>query len=112
MVMSSTVKNKKNTEESFRDNLATVDKEGRRKWIYAWKPKGRLYTLRTWLSYLYFIIFFGLPFVKINGRPLFMFNIPKGKFIVFGNIFWPQDFFILSLAMVTFISVSYILFRA
>jgi cytochrome c oxidase accessory protein FixG len=101
--MTSTVKNKKNTEESFRDSLATVDKEGRRKWIYAWKPKGRLYTLRTWLSYLYFIIFFGLPFVKINGRPLFMFNIPKGKFIVFGNIFWPQDFFIFGLAMVTFI---------
>lgn len=91
------------TGESFRDSLATIDKEGRRKWIYAWKPKGKFYTLRKWLSYLYFIIFFGLPFVKINGRPLFMFNIPKGKFIVFGNIFWPQDFFIFGLTMVTFI---------
>jgi len=101
--MASISKNKNNTEESFRDNLATVDKEGRRKWIYAWKPKGKFYAIRTWLSYLYFLIFFGLPFVKINGRPLFMFNIPKGKFIVFGNIFWPQDFFIFGLTMITFI---------
>lgn len=91
------------TNESFRDSLATIDKEGKRKWIYAWKPKGKLYTIRTWLSGLYFIIFFGLPFVKVNGRPLFMFNVPKGKFIVFGKIFWPQDFFIFGLAMVTFI---------
>ncbi|MFT4154095.1 cytochrome c oxidase accessory protein CcoG [Parafilimonas sp.] len=101
--MSTTALHNKNTNENFRDSLATVDKEGHRKWIYAWKPKGRFYTIRTWLSYVYFMIFFGLPFIKINGRPLFMFNIPKGKFIVFGKIFWPQDFFIFGLAMVTFI---------
>src|SRR6476620_3617711 len=103
IIMNETPANRKKVTESFRDSLATVDKEGRRKWIYAWKPKGKFYRIRTWLSYLYFIIFFGLPFVKINGRPLFMFNIPKGKVIVFGNIFWPQDFFIFGLAMVTFI---------
>lgn len=101
--MNTGITNKESTNESFRDSLATVDKEGKRKWIYAWKPKGKLYTMRKWLSYLYFVIFFGLPFVKINGRPLFMFNIPQGKFIVFGKIFWPQDFFIFGLAMITFI---------
>src|ERR1043165_3430435 len=103
--------NTKKPSESFRDSLATVDKEGHRKWVYAWKPKGRYYTIRTWLSYLYFIVFFGLPFVKINGRPLFMFNIPQGKFIVFGKIFWPQDFFIFGLGMVAFI-IFIILFTA
>src|SRR4051794_39689479 len=89
--------------DNFRDSLATVNKEGKRNWIYAQKPKGKFYSIRTWLSYFYFIIFFGLPFVKINGRPLFMFNIPDGKFILFGKVFWPQDFFILGLTMVTFI---------
>jgi len=89
--------------ESFRDSLATLDKEGKRKWIYAWQPKGKFYNIRTWLSYAYFIIFFGLPFVEINGRPLFMFNIPQAKFIIFGKIFWPQDFFIFGLTMITFI---------
>lgn len=89
--------------ENFRDRIATVDDTGKRKWIYAWKPKGKFYTLRTWLSVVYFILFFGLPFVIINGRPLFLFNLPEGKFIIFGKIFWPQDFFIFGITMITFI---------
>lgn len=98
--------------QSFRDRIATVDEKGKRKWVYAYKPpKRKFYNIRTWLSYLYFIGFCGLPFVMINGRPLFMFNIPKAKFIIFGKIFWPQDFFILGLTMVTFV-FFFILFTA
>jgi len=90
--------------QAFRDRMATVDDKGKRKWVYAHKPPRRkFYNIRTWLSYLYFILFFGLPFVQINGRPLFLFNIPKARFILFGKVFWPQDFFIFGLAMVTFI---------
>lgn len=89
--------------EAFRDRIATVDESGKRKWIYAYQPKGRFYNIRTVLSVLYFLIFFGLPFVEIDGRPLFQFNIPEAKFIIFGKIFWPQDFFIFGLTMVTFV---------
>lgn len=89
--------------ENFRDRIATVDESGKRKWIYAHKPKGKFYNIRSWLSALYFMVFFGLPFVHINGRPLFMFNIPEAKFILFGKIFWPQDFFIFGITMITFV---------
>lgn len=91
------------TTERFRDRIATVDETGRRNWIYAYKPKGRFYTIRTVLSIFYFILFFGLPFITIHGRPLFLFNIPKAKFILFSKVFWPQDFFIFGLTMITFI---------
>jgi len=101
--MADTLHKKEKATDNFRDHLATVDKQGKRNWIYAQKPHGKLYRLRTWLSLLYFIVFFGLPFVQINGRPLFMFNIPQAKFILFGKVFWPQDFFILGLGMVAFI---------
>lgn len=97
--------------ESFRDSLATVDAKGKRKWIFAKKPKGKLYRYRTLTSWLFFAIFFALPFVYINGRPLFQFNILQAKFIIFGQIFWPQDFFIFGLTMITFI-VFIILFTA
>ncbi|MBP8067359.1 MAG: cytochrome c oxidase accessory protein CcoG, partial [Pedobacter sp.] len=89
--------------ENFRDRIATVDESGKRKWIYAYKPKGFFYNARTILSFFYFIVFFGLPFVKIDGRPLFLFNIPNAKFILFGKIFWPQDFFIFGITMITFV---------
>ncbi len=91
------------TTEEFRDRLATVDEHGKRKWIYAYKPKGKFYNIRTFLSIFYFTIFFGLPFIQVNGRPLFLFNIPKAKFIIFSKVFWPQDFFIFGITMITFI---------
>jgi cytochrome c oxidase accessory protein FixG len=98
-------------EESFRDRLATVDAKGKRKWIYAQKPKGRFYNIRTWVSWCFFTLFFSLPFIKMNDRPLFQFNIPDAKFIIFGKIFWPQDFFIFGVTMITFI-VFVVLFTA
>lgn len=94
---------KETDKEVFRDTLASVDKLGKRKWIYAQKPKGYFYKIRTYLSILYFIIFFGLPFVYVNGRPLFMFDIPHARFVLFGKLFLPQDFFLLGLGMIAFI---------
>lgn len=88
--------------ESFRDTIATV-KEGKRAWIYPHKPKGKFYNLRSYFSYVYLIVFFGLPFIKYNGEPLFLMNILERKFILFGMIFWPQDFFIFGLGMLIFI---------
>lgn len=103
--------NAKNAESSFRDRIATVDEKGRRKWVFAKKPRGRFYRARTWVSLFFFIIFLSLPFIHIDGRPLFLFNVTKAKFILFGQVFWPQDFFIFGLTMVTFI-VFIILFTA
>ena len=63
------------------------------------------------MSWFFFVLFIALPFIKYKGRPLFLFNIPEGKFIIFGKIFWPQDFFIFGLTMITFL-VFIILFTA
>lgn len=87
----------------FRDRIATVDKEGKRQWIFAVQPAGKFYNYRTALSFVYFLLFFSLPFISIEGRPLFLFNIPAAKFILFGKVFWPQDFFIFGMVMICFI---------
>jgi cytochrome c oxidase accessory protein FixG len=106
-----TIETKTSLSESYRDHLATIDARGKRKWVFAKKPQGKFYNIRTWVSWGFFALFFALPFVKINGRPLFMFNIPDAKFIIWGRIFWPQDFFIFGLTMVTFI-IFIVLFTA
>src|SRR3954465_5352057 len=90
-------------QESFRDSIGTLDKDGKRKWLYPTKPKGKLYNYRKYLSYLYLVVFFGLPFIKVSGEPLFLFNVLERKFILFGMIFWPQDFFIFGVGMLIFI---------
>lgn len=92
-----------NRDQSFRDTIATVNKEGERTWIFPTKPKGRYYDFRTYFTWVYLLIFFGLPFIKYNQDPLFLFNFFNQKFIIFGAIFWPQDFFIFMLGMLIFI---------
>ncbi|BAV09231.1 cytochrome c oxidase accessory protein FixG [Filimonas lacunae] len=87
----------------FRDRIATVDGKGKRQWIFAVKPQGTYYNYRTALSYVYFLLFFSLPFISIEGRPLFLFNIPEAKFILFSKVFWPQDFFLFGVVMIGFI---------
>lgn len=99
------------SEDSFRDHLATVDAKGHRKWVFAHRPRGKFYSIRTWVSGGFFALFFSLPFIEVKGRPLFLFNVTQAKFILFGKVFWPQDFFIFGLAMVTFI-IFIILFTA
>ncbi len=89
--------------ESFRDHIATINSEGKRQWIYPKKPSGKFYQYRKAFSYVCLMIFFSLPFAKINGEPIFLLNILERKFILFGMIFWPQDFYIFGLGMLIFI---------
>lgn len=96
---------------SFRDTVATISEDGKRNWIYPKKPKGDFYNKRTWVSIFFLILLFSGPFMKINGHPLMLFNVLERKFILFGIAFWPQDFHLFVLAMLTFI-VFIILFTA
>ena len=90
-------------DQSFRDSVATISKEGDRNYIMPQKPKGKLYNLRTYFSYFYLILFFTLPFIKVEAEPLFLLNVLERKFILFGKIFWPQDFFIFAIGLLTFL---------
>src|SRR6516164_7647809 len=75
----------------FRDHLATADQEGRRRWLYPRQPHGRYYRGRTWLSWILLAVMFAGPFVRIGGEPLLLLNIVQRKFVILGQIFWPQD---------------------
>jgi cytochrome c oxidase accessory protein FixG len=88
-------------EGSFRDRVSTVDEKGKRVWIYAQQQNGRYYTYRTWLSLFFVALLISMPFIKINGQPFILLNILERKFIIFGQIFWPQDFFLFGFAMLT-----------
>lgn len=89
--------------ETFRDRVSSVSETGRRNWIYALKPSGKWTNYRKYLAWLYLAVFFIMPFIKVNGMPFMMINLPEGKFILFSKIFWPQDFFIFAIGMITFI---------
>lgn len=90
-------------EGGFRDSINTITKEGKRNWIYPKKPIGKYYNWRSIAAWFYVIVFLVLPWIKVNGQPLFLIDIFHRKFILFSKVFWPQDFFIFVLGMITFI---------
>ncbi len=89
-------------EEAFRDSIATVNAEGKRNWIFAKKPKGNYYKWRSIVAYFVLAVLFIGPFLRWNGQPMFLFNILERKFIIFSLTFWPQDFHLFVLAVITF----------
>ena len=88
-------------EAGFRDEISTIDKEGKRIWIYPKKPKGRFHNRRLVVSIVLLAFLFLAPILKIGGQPLLLFNIFERRFVIFGQIFWPQDFFLFVIGMIT-----------
>ncbi|MDA9555448.1 cytochrome c oxidase accessory protein CcoG [Pelobium sp.] len=91
------------------DYHSTVEASGKRRWLYPLLRKGIFYQYRSITSYVLLLFLFAAPFVKINGHQFILFNILERKFILFGQVFWPQDFFIFVLAMLV-VLVSIVLF--
>lgn len=96
-------------EESFRDHISTTNEEGFRSWVYAFRPSGRLHNYRVLVAVFLLTVFFTLPFIRIHNEPFLMMNFFERKFVIFGNVFWPQDFHIFVIATITLI-VTIVLF--
>lgn len=88
---------------NFRDHISTADQTGRRKWIYPRKVNGRFYRWRTWVSWLLLFIMFAGPFVTIHGSPLLQMNVVECRFVILGQVFWPQDMIFFAMAVLVFL---------
>lgn len=87
-------------DESFRDSIGTINKEGKRAWVFPKIPKGKWYERRKWVSYFLLLFLFAAPFVKVNGNQFLLFNVIDRKFNIFGFPFWPQDFYLFVITMI------------
>ena len=87
--------------EQFRDSIATINTEGKRSWVFPKKPNGLFYKYRSYVSYFLLAFLFSAPFIKINGNQFLLFNVLERKFNIFGFPFWPQDFYLFVISMIT-----------
>jgi cytochrome c oxidase accessory protein FixG len=83
--------------------LLEAKEDGKRQWMYPLVRKGRFYKWRSRLSYVYLILFFTGPFLRINGQPLLLLNFMDRQFVLLGQVFWPQDIFLFMLASLVFL---------
>jgi len=88
-------------DEEFRNTLGTVDEKGKRVWVYPKKPEGKFHNARIWVTVALLSILFAGPFLKIGGQPFLLLNIFERRFVILGQAFWPQDFFLLALTLIT-----------
>jgi cytochrome c oxidase accessory protein FixG len=89
-------------DEQFRDTISTVDARGKRVWVYPKKPHGAFHNKRVVVSIILLTLFFTGPFIKLGGQPLLLLNFFERRFVIFGQAFWPQDFFLLALTLIIF----------
>jgi cytochrome c oxidase accessory protein FixG len=90
----------KGRDESYRDSIATVDKSGRRVWVYPRKPSGKWFNRRALLGYILLAFLFAGPFIRIGGEPLLQIDVLERRFVIFGQTFWPQDIHLFVLAFI------------
>lgn len=83
----------------------------KRVWIYPKLIKGKLYHYRNLISYLLLVTLFATPFIHFNGEQLVLLNVLERKFVIFGVLFMPQDFYLFVFALLSFI-VFIVLFTA
>lgn len=88
--------------DAFRDTIATVDEAGKRVWIYPKKPSGTYHTWRIIVTVILLGLLFGGPFLTINGQPFLLLNVFERRFVILGQAFWPQDFVLLAVVLLTF----------
>jgi len=99
------------SQEDFRDTLYTIDKTGRRKWVYPHYAPGRIFRLRTIVAYSLMLFYLVLPWVEIGGKQGVLLDIPHRHFVFFGLELWATDTIFLFLLLAS-LGLSLFLFTA
>ncbi|WP_432798587.1 cytochrome c oxidase accessory protein CcoG [Poriferisphaera sp. WC338] len=82
--------------------LTTLDKDGKRRWMFPRLSKGRFLSKRRAVAYLLIALFTLIPYIKINGTPFILLDIVHRKFIIFSYTFLPTDGILLAILLVSF----------
>ncbi len=89
--------------------LSTLNDDGSRRWIKPRCSPGRFLTARRLVAYALVAIFTLIPYLKLNGKPLVLLDLPARRFTLFGATFLPTDTLLLALLMVgVFLTIFFV----
>jgi cytochrome c oxidase accessory protein FixG len=71
---------------SVHERLATVDKMGRRLWVYADIIVGEWRERRRYLASFLIVLYLSVPWFRFHGHPLIQFDFNGQKLIFFGSV--------------------------
>ena len=77
--------------------LPTLNKDGSRRWLYPRVSSGRFLNRRRVVAYFLLLLYSGLPWIEIGGKPAIHLDLPAREFTFFGATFLPTDTLLLML---------------
>ncbi len=89
--------------------LSTLNLDGSRRWLRPKWAKGRYATMRRIVAYVLMLVFFGIPYLRMRGRPLILLDLPHREFTLFGTTFLPTDTLLLMLLLLSCVITIFLL---
>ncbi len=71
--------------------LSTLNDDGSRRWLNPRPSPGRFRDARRVTAWVLILIFSGIPYLRMGGKPLVLLDIPTRHFTLFGKTFLPTD---------------------
>ncbi|MCC6899672.1 MAG: cytochrome c oxidase accessory protein CcoG [Polyangiaceae bacterium] len=81
--------------------LPTLNADGSRRLIHPKLHRGRYWRARLLTGWGLIALFVALPFVKMNGKPVMLLDVPSRQFHLFGRTFLATDGVLLMLLMLS-----------
>jgi cytochrome c oxidase accessory protein FixG len=81
--------------------LSTLNADGTRRWLRPRLSLGRFLTARRAVGYFLIVLFVGLPWLRIGGKPPILLDLVRREFTLLGTTFRPTDTPLLVLLMLS-----------
>lgn len=81
--------------------LSTLEADGRRRWLRPKPARGRFERRRRITAYLLIALFTITPFIKVDGTPLFQFDVANRRFTFFATTFNADETLLLTLLVLS-----------
>jgi len=91
--------------------LATLNEDGSRRWLRPKLSPGSFWRIRRVVAYALMVVFFLIPYLRLNGKPLVLLDVPHRQFTLLGYTFLPTDTLLFMLLLMS-IAISIFLLTA
>ncbi|MEM9916061.1 MAG: cytochrome c oxidase accessory protein CcoG [Planctomycetota bacterium] len=89
--------------------LSTLEADGKRRWLYPRLSRGTHWKRRRLVAWGLIAFFTVLPWLRWNGSPLVLLDLPNRKFYIFGTTFLPTDTLPLALSiLIIFLTIFFL----
>lgn len=99
------------SDESFREHLYTIRKDGSRKWVYPRIVHSGWRRYRALVAYTLMIVYIGTPWITVANKQAVLFDLVRRELTLFGYTFWATDTYFITLILAG-LAVSLFFFSA